>query len=153
TKAIARQVAAQAAELSAGRVQCETHVEAGAEAVLADEVRLLEITAALLRNAITYHPGNPRLTFIVRREGDRVLLELSDDGPGIPPAMVPRLFLPLEQGPADSSTSLRGLGLGLTIASGLARLMAGDLRFRSADGGGATFTIELPAASPPDDAH
>jgi peptidoglycan/xylan/chitin deacetylase (PgdA/CDA1 family) len=150
-EAVARQVRAQAEDLSEGRAEVEVSIEPGAEAILADEERLLDATSALLRNAIGFHPGNPRIRFAARRAGDRVLIELADDGPGIPPAVGARAFRPLVRGGEPRPSIPAGIGLGLTVASGLVRLLGGELRLQSSTGAGTTFVLDLIAAEPPTD--
>jgi two-component system C4-dicarboxylate transport sensor histidine kinase DctB len=75
------------------------------------------------------------------KEG-RVLLSVTDTGPGIRPDILPRLFEPFVTGKAAGS----GLGLGLVISAQLVRSMDGSLRAANLDGGGACFVIDLPAA-------
>ena len=146
--AVARQVCAQAADLSDGRADVQVTIEPGADAVWADEERLLEITAALVRNSIAFHPGDPRIGFAVRRSNDRLLIEFCDDGPGVPPDFAAQVFRPLMHRGAPRPPLPSGLGLGLTIASGLARLLGGEVRLKR--GAGVTVVLDLPAAEPPD---
>lgn len=143
-EAVGRQVRAQAEHLSAGAT-VEVIVEPGADAVLADEQRLMELLDALVRNAVGFSPGDPAITFRARRAGDSVLMEFSDDGPGISPEIAPKVFLPLFKGQAPRAGLPQGLGLGLSIAAGLARLMGGEVRFE----GGGRFVVDLPAAERP----
>jgi signal transduction histidine kinase len=146
--AVARQVQAQARDLSGGRAEVDVVLEPGAKAVLADEERLLDITGVLVRNAVGYHPGDPRLRLTARRRGDRLEIELGDDGPGLPTGLGNRVFRPLVRGPGPPQALPPGLGLGLTIGSAMARLVGGELRLQP--GPGAVFVLDLPAAEPPD---
>jgi len=149
--ALAREVCAQAETLSQGRSTVEVAIEAGAEAVFADEARLLEITEALVRNAIAFHPGDAAIRLSARRAGERLLLELSDDGPGLPLDLGAKAFVPLTRAGKPQSSLPEGIGLGLTIACGLARLLGGELRVGCSDAPGATFVLDLIAAEPPTD--
>jgi signal transduction histidine kinase len=76
--------------------------------------------------------------------GNAITLVVSDRGPGIPPDIRRKLFRPFERGvDADAPA---GLGLGLTLARTLARAQGGDVAYADAPGGGAAFTVTLPAA-------
>ncbi len=147
-EAVGRQVAVQAKHLSEA-AEVEVCVEPGAEAVRADERRLLELLGALVRNAISFGTDRPRITLRARRAGERLVIEFSDNGPGIPPEIAHKVFLPLFKERAPGRAVPEGLGLGLTIAAGLARLMGGELRLDREAGPGATFRLELAAAEKP----
>jgi signal transduction histidine kinase len=123
----------------------EVAVETGAEAVRADEQRLMELLGALVRNAVGFGSDSPAITLHARRVGERVVIEFSDDGPGVAPEIAPKVFLPLFKGQAPGGGLPQGLGLGLTNAAGLARLMGGEVRLE----GRARFVVDLPAAERP----
>lgn len=75
-------------------------------------------------------------------------IRITDTGPGLTPNLLTRLFEPFVQGDSALTREKGGTGLGLAISRRLARLMGGDLTVRNAPGGGAAFTLWLPAASP-----
>lgn len=116
-----------------------------------DATRLRQILLNLLRNAIEHSPPGESVTFTIRyaepvsgNSNTRVLFEVSDHGPGISEADQKYLFTPFHQ-IEDPFTKVRGgLGLGLSISWTLAGLMGGRLHCASRQGGGATFTLELP---------
>jgi signal transduction histidine kinase len=149
-EAIGRQLPSLAVELPAPQPEVRVTIEPGAEAVWADEDRLLELCGALVRNSAAFSPGRARIAFRARRAGERVLIMLSDEGPGIPAEIAPMIFLPLFRGRSTPAPFPQGLGLGLTIASRLTRLMGGELRLEQADGPGACFVVDLAAAEPPE---
>lgn len=79
--------------------------------------------------------------------GDRVLVTLCDDGPGIEARHRGSIFVPFDRGAVrGSSNDVPGVGLGLPLARGLARDLGGDLRLDTEAGSGACFVLELPLA-------
>ena len=116
-------------------------------AVRGDPLRVRQILSNFLNNALKFTAsGHVRVT--ARRGGGadagRVLLQVSDTGPGIDEATRERLFRPFTQ--ADESTTRRygGTGLGLSICRQLATLMGGAVGVDSVPGQGSTFWAELP---------
>lgn len=114
--------------------------------VLADPDRLQQVLLNLLTNAMKFIPRGGRISVQSARDGDRVLLRVADDGPGIPPEHLERVFEPFVQLPptAPFDPTTRGVGLGLAISRELARAMDGDLTVTSTVGEGSVFTIALP---------
>jgi len=78
---------------------------------------------------------------VVRRDGARVLAEVSDNGPGIPPAMLNRVFEPF----FTTKPAGQGTGLGLFLCRNIVRRHGGELRVRSTAQHGSTFVVDLPA--------
>jgi signal transduction histidine kinase len=76
-----------------------------------------------------------------------VELEVSDNGPGIPPELIDEIFEPF----FTTKEPGKGTGLGLAVAAGLVDAMGGTIRVDSPEGRGTSFTVVLPAA--PDDRH
>jgi two-component system osmolarity sensor histidine kinase EnvZ len=100
--------------------------------------------ANLMDNAERY--GAAPFVLTLAREGDAVLLRVSDRGPGVSPALLPRLGQPFLRGdPARGGSS--GSGLGLSIAARAARLHGGTLLLANRDGGGLDATLRLPASA------
>jgi two-component system, OmpR family, sensor kinase len=117
--------------------------------VKADEQRVLQIGRALAGNAVLHTPPGTRVVLRVHRAGDRAWLEVEDDGPGIPPDQLPRIFerfYRVEGGQAPGS------GLGLAIAHELAGLMGGSVHVSSRPGR-TTFVLELPVTGTPEPAQ
>lgn len=112
--------------------------------VLADAARLRQCIDNLLFNAIRHSPSGGVVSVIVSRQagdqGQRVHIEVSDQGPGISPEVMPRLFHRFAKGETSSS----GLGLGLYLAKRIAALHGGDLSADESVGRGARFTLTLP---------
>jgi len=99
----------------------------------------------LLVNAVqaigTERARDGRIVVVVRREGARVLAEISDNGPGIPPGMLNRVFEPF----FTTKPAGQGTGLGLFLCRNIVRRHGGELRVRSTPQHGTTFVIDLPA--------
>lgn len=104
-----------------------------------DEERILQVARALVGNGLLHTPVGTRIAVRATASGDAALLEVEDDGPGIPPAELQRIFerfYRVEDGRASGS------GLGLAIASELAQRMGGSVRVSSRPGR-TVFTLEL----------
>ncbi len=119
-------------------------VEVGDVVVLADAGLLERVLANLIDNALRYAPDGPvRVT--AGRFGDRALLAVADEGPGVPRGAENRLFAPFQRlGDRDNST---GVGLGLAVARGFVEAMGGTITATDTAGGGLTIEIDLAAPS------
>lgn len=118
-----------------------------------DPTRLEQILTNLLVNAARYTLAGGHIRVRVAREGDEAVIEVSDDGQGIAPENLPRVFELFFQAESTADRTAGGLGIGLTLVQRLARLHGGDVKAES--GGrdqGATFTVRLPAVTAPDPA-
>ncbi len=115
--------------------------------VRGDPVRLRQIVANYLSNALKFTERGSVTVLAQPRPGARVRLSVVDTGPGIEPVLQAKLFEPFLQ--ADSSTTRRfgGTGLGLSICRQLARLMGGEVGLESDGTSGSRFWAELPLAA------
>ena len=104
-----------------------------------DPVRVAQIMRILLDNALTHNAPGRRIVVTATRSDGHVRLAVRDDGEGIDPEALPRIFEPFFTG-----DDLQGSGLGLAIASELAERMSGRLSV-NAERGQTTFTLEIPA--------
>ncbi len=112
----------------------------------ADEVRLRQILINLLGNAIKFTPaGAIRIRAAFDDGESRLHFEIEDNGPGLSPEGIARLFQPFVQ--ADETVQVRhgGTGLGLYISKRLAELMGGTITITSSPGEGATFAFSVSA--------
>jgi signal transduction histidine kinase/ActR/RegA family two-component response regulator len=130
-------------------ITIERHLDAAPVTVTGDPHRLQQIAWNLLSNAVKFTPRGGRVVVTLRGEIDQIVLEVSDNGIGIPPEFLPHVFDRFRQ--ADGSLSRRhgGLGLGLAIAHELTELHGGQIRAESeGEGRGATFVVALPRRAP-----
>jgi signal transduction histidine kinase len=138
------EVAAALPAAQAGAASLRREVDEGLMAE-ADPDQLYRILLNLVRNAAQAIEASGRggsITLRAVREGGRVVIEVADDGPGIPAAVRPHLF------EAFASSSGAGTGLGLAISRELARGHGGDLILVRSDEQGTVFRLVLPAEPP-----
>lgn len=109
--------------------------------VRADPLRVSQLVGNIVGNAIKFTPANGRVTLKAARDGERVLLQVSDTGPGIPAADIPHLFDDFWQA---RSNDHRGVGLGLAIAKAIVEAHGGKIWADSKLGEGTTFSFTLP---------
>jgi signal transduction histidine kinase len=125
---------------------CRLHLPDDPLFVEADPLRLEQVLANLLDNAARYTGPGGRIDVAVRGEGGAAVVEVKDNGLGIDPHVLPRVFNLFEQGERPLDRSQGGLGIGLTLAQRLVELHGGSIEAASAGPGqGSTFTIRLPA--------
>ncbi|HVS62535.1 MAG TPA: response regulator [Thermoanaerobaculia bacterium] len=106
-----------------------------------DQSRILQLVSNLLTNANRYSSHGGRIEVSVRREGERAIIVVSDNGQGIRPEMQERIFDMFVQEREDG----KGLGLGLTLVKRLVELHDGHVEVASPGiGEGSTFTVSLP---------
>ena len=118
--------------------------------VRADPNRLQQILLNLLANAIKFTPAGGTVSAEVEANADTVHIHVHDTGVGIPEPEQAHIFDPFVQGQDEPrSRSSDGVGLGLAISRDLAAAMDGSLTLDSTAGDGSTFTVTLPATSPP----
>ncbi len=106
----------------------------------------LRIVGNLLENAARYSPPGSPIDIRAVTDGTRVRIVVSDRGPGLAADEVEAVFRPLQRGSAAVGER-RGSGMGLAIALTFAQAQHGDVVYAPREGGGAQFTLVLPAAS------
>ena len=113
--------------------------------VFGDPARLQQIQANLLSNASKYSPRGATVRFELRRVDDEAMIRVTDNGRGIAPEVLPRVFDLFVQGEQTIARSEGGLGIGLTLLRSLVELHDGRVEARSdGPGAGSTFTVWLP---------
>jgi len=111
--------------------------------VSADKDRLQQVVMNLLNNAFKFTPAGGDITLKAREEGDNLIVEVHDNGPGISDEEQKRLFIPYHRRVEDRER-LGGLGLGLAISKTLVELHGGRIWVKSEKGKGSTFGFSLP---------
>jgi two-component system OmpR family sensor kinase len=106
---------------------------------------LHRLTLNLIENAFLHTPSGTPVIASVQRDGDRVRLQVADRGAGVPSDQRDRIFERFARTEGDRTT-VSGTGLGLAIVCAVAEAHGGSAEVREADGGGALFEIDLPAA-------
>ncbi|MFE0643288.1 sensor histidine kinase [Streptomyces sp. NPDC058877] len=113
--------------------------------VPADGARLQQVLVNLLANARTHTPPGTKVTARVRTEGSTAVVEVEDDGPGIPPELLPAVFERFARGDASRSRNAGSTGLGLAIVRAVVLAHGGEVDVESAPGR-TVFTVRLPMA-------
>lgn len=136
-----------AAEARERRVQLALDASAsGLGPVLADRILIEQVMVNLIRNGMEAMSDGPRhgdlLTVRLMPEDDKLLLEIIDQGPGIPPELERQLYDPFV------STKAQGMGMGLNICRSIAELLHATLSHAPNPGGGTIFSLCLPFAAP-----
>ncbi|HTE06222.1 MAG TPA: CHASE3 domain-containing protein, partial [Planctomycetota bacterium] len=117
--------------------------------VRADPVRLAQVLYNLLNNASKFSLPGSRILLEATRQGDRLLLRVRDEGAGIPPEMLERIFEMFVQVDQSLERSRSGLGVGLSLVRRLVELHGGSVSAHSdGPGRGSEFVVTLPVAEP-----
>lgn len=119
--------------------------------VTSDPILLERILGNLVSNAVRYTPGDRpggKVLVACRHRGDRLVVQVRDNGVGIAPESQEAIFQEFVQLSNPERDRSKGLGLGLAIVKRLAGLLDHPLHLRSLPGRGSTFAVELPKAAP-----
>jgi signal transduction histidine kinase/ActR/RegA family two-component response regulator len=121
--------------------------------VNADPVRLEQIIANLVSNALRFSPADRPVRVSVSAEGTDAVLRVADEGSGISEDLLPRIFDLFVQADETRNRAKGGLGIGLTLVRQLVELHGGAIEVSSGGAGeGSIFNVRLPAAQPPEKA-
>lgn len=111
--------------------------------VQADQLRLRQVLDNLLSNAVKFSPPDSTVILRLSQQNDMVLVEVIDQGQGIPDQFKPRIFEKFSQADASDSRSKEGTGLGLTICKRIIESHGGQIDFSSTEHVGTQFWIRL----------
>jgi two-component system OmpR family sensor kinase len=120
----------------------------GRVTVPGDPHQLRQVFANLLRNALVHTPSGTPIEVDVRHDDATVVLEVRDHGPGLPTDENEALFERFWRAESGRERGKAGSGLGLAIVAGIVAAHHGEVHAENAAGGGARFTVRLPAGSP-----
>ncbi len=127
-------------------VACESHPGVIVEG---DRARLKQVIVNLLDNAIKYTPGGGHVSLSVKREGGCAILEVADDGIGIPAEALPHVFKRFYRVDGSRTRAQGGAGLGLSIVESICTAHAARVEVSSVPGNGSTFRMLAPLAGEP----
>jgi signal transduction histidine kinase len=141
---VVRRVAEQkAVEFRRERIVLRVELAEPLPPVLGGTLQLQQALLNLVVNAqeeLRDAAGRREITIVARQDGDRVILDVRDNGRGIPPSVLPHLFEPFY------TTKTAGTGIGLAMSAGIAESLGGTLTGENRPEGGAAFRLTVPAA-------
>jgi two-component system OmpR family sensor kinase len=115
--------------------------------VRGDELRLRQVVANLVNNAIVHTPPGSPIEVSVTRGREQAALSIADHGPGLKGEEARRVFEPFYRADPGRSRDRGGSGLGLSIVAAVVAALGGAVQVLETPGGGATFRIDLPLAA------
>lgn len=131
---------------AAKNIRLTTSLPPDLPAVRSDAIALDRVLSNLVDNAIKYCPEGVGVVVSAKPEAGRVRVSVSDDGPGIEPHHLPRLFERFYRCDPGRSRAMGGTGLGLSIVKHLVEAMGGTVQVESTPGQGSRFSFTLPTA-------
>ena len=143
--ALFRSASADLAErIERQRIDVTVTVAPDAATIAADPTKMHDALRNLIENAVNYSSEGGKVELAAKRDGDRIVLTVSDDGPGVPEADLGRVFERFYRVDKSRTRDPGGTGLGLSIVRHLVELHGGRIRASNRPQGGAIFTISLP---------
>jgi signal transduction histidine kinase len=109
-----------------------------------DRERIVQLIGNLVGNAVKFTPPRGQVEIELRDEGEGIVIEVRDTGPGIPEAELPKIFERFYRGTNVGEARASGSGLGLAIARSIAEMHGGEIDVASAVGEGSSFRVRLP---------
>ena len=128
---------------SEGNVELMLQIDEGLPPVLVNEVELEQVIVNLVNNSLYASPQGGHVTITARRSGREVIVEVIDDGMGIPPQHLDRIFEPF----FTTKPTGKGTGLGLSVCYGIVQSWGGRMETQSVPGKGTTMRIRIPVST------
>lgn len=128
-----------------GRRRVTRHVPARVLVVPLDAVLFEQVLVNLIENALKYSPEGSAIEVSAHQRDGRAVFEVADEGPGLPPAALERVFERFYR--ASDGDRAGGTGLGLTVSRAIVRAHGGTIRASNRESRGALFTVEVPMES------
>ena len=123
-------------------------VESGQTVIWSDSFQVRQVLINLVNNAIQAVGSGGQVEIVVKGDPETVIIQVQDNGPGVPPENLERIFEPF----FSTKPPGQGTGLGLSVSRGIAENLGGSLSVESKLGRGATFSLTLPRfTEPPED--
>ena len=145
---VARSIEVLSAARKLDRHDLAVHVESAW--IDADADRIEQVIVNLLGNAVKYTPPDGSIAIRVQHDRADVVMTIEDDGIGIPPELLPRVFDLFVQGMQGRREGPAGLGIGLALVRRLVQLHGGTVQAATGGAGcGSIFTVRLPALAAP----
>jgi PAS domain S-box-containing protein len=135
-------------QIKSKRLKVHTDIAPALPLIRVNSIRLRQVLDNVVGNAIKYSHNSGEVFISVQAEGDQVIINVRDDGPGIPFADQPRIFDKFYRG-SNISEQVTGSGLGLAIVKTIVDNHQGRIWVESAEGRGSSFSIVLPVNSEP----
>ena len=126
-------------------IRYEIHSAIADAHIWADRSQLIRLFTNLLNNAVQAIGNTPEGTIQIQlsQEQQKIIITVSDNGKGIPPAQAEKIFQP------EFTTKTGGMGLGLAIVKGIVEGVKGEITFTSKEQKGTTFIIKIPVNDEP----
>ena len=135
-------------QIKAKDIKIRTNLAAALPALRANPIRLRQVLDNIIGNAIKYSHDHSEIYISIHSEGNQVILEVTDQGPGIPPSDQPHIFDKFYRG-TNIGSGIEGSGLGLAIVKNIVENHQGRIWVESTLGKGSSFFIVLPMLAEP----
>jgi PAS domain S-box-containing protein len=135
-------------QIKSKQLSVHTDIASSLPALRANPIRLRQVLDNVVGNAIKYSYPTGEIHISIRSEENQVILQVSDQGPGIPAGDQPHIFDKFYRG-ANISSDVEGSGLGLAIVKNIVEKLQGRIWVESTEGKGSSFFIVLPVMSEP----
>jgi signal transduction histidine kinase len=131
-------------KIQSKNLKLDIQVQADAEFIKSNQNLLDSIVYNLISNAIKYSPDHSNIVVTTKKHGRKTVITVADEGPGIPPEFVERIFEKFYRIQDERMYNASGTGLGLYLCRFFVRKLHGDISVDSRLGKGSTFTVTLP---------